>query len=56
MSVSPTMGPVSPLAMVEIMSFGKPIGSASLMTVTAIEVPPEPPCGNNALDEGFFEE
>ena len=43
MSVSSTMGPVSPLAIVDTINLGNPIGSASLMTVAASDVPPDPP-------------
>jgi hypothetical protein len=42
MSLGPTYGRVSPLAMVETITFGQPIGSARMPAV-ASEVPPEPP-------------
>lgn len=42
-SVSPTYGTVFPLAIVEITSFGNPIGSALRMIDVHNEVPPDPP-------------
>ena len=42
MSLGPTYGRVSPLAIVETITLGQPIGSARMPCV-AIEVPPEPP-------------